>query len=250
MTTRTAVDVGRIVWHSLLTTDVERATTFYTGLFGWGIEVFMPGEMDYPMIASGGTQHGGFGPLDPATGAPPHWTAFVAVDDLDAALRRVRDAGGRVLGEVMDVPTVGRMAPVADPEGAVINAFQPEGGGSAPEGVFVWDEVYAGDTERAKGFYGTVFGWGAETSDMGPTGAYTVFTSASGRQVAGLMTPPQGVPPSWLTYVGTNDVDGTAQRATELGGRVLMPAIELPIGRFAVLQDPTGAAVGVFATAG
>jgi predicted enzyme related to lactoylglutathione lyase len=250
MTTKVKVDVGRIVWHTLMTTDVERAKTFYTGLFGWGIEVFMPGEMDYPMIASGGTQHGGFGPLDPATGAPSHWMAFVAVEDISGALGRARDAGGRVLGDVMDVPTVGRMAPVADPEGAVISAFQAAGDTPTPEGVFVWDELYARDTEGAKRFYGTVFGWGSEAAEMGQMGTYTIFTREGGQQVAGTMPPPQDVPPSWLTYIGTGDVDGVAARATELGGAVLMPGMDLPIGRFAVLQDPTGAAFGVFAPAG
>ena len=108
MATDVGTRVGRFVWHDLATGDVERAKEFYVDLLGWEIEVFKPGEMDYPMISSGGIQHGGFGPTQ--GGAPPHWMGHVHVEDLDSTLERVArerrhrarrpdgDPGGRAHG--------------------------------------------------------------------------------------------------------------------------------------------------------
>ena len=83
--------VGRFVWHDHISNDPAAASGFYADLLGWEIEVWKPGEMDYPMIKVGEESHG-FGPAQ--GGAPPHWLAHVLVDDVDAAAGRAEGAGG------------------------------------------------------------------------------------------------------------------------------------------------------------
>src|SRR5262249_47376784 len=122
--------VGTFVWHEHVSSDPERAHEFYKGLFGWEIEVFKPGEVDYTMIKSGGTTHGGFGKAQ--GGAPNHWMGHVLVEDADETAAKAKSAGGNVLFGPEDIPEVGRFVVFADPEGAVVSGFQPSGG-DAPQ---------------------------------------------------------------------------------------------------------------------
>jgi uncharacterized protein len=247
MTTQMQTAVGRFVWHDLNTTDVEAATRFYTELLGWDVEVWKPGEMDYPMINAKGSQHGGFGPAQ--GGAPSHWVGHVVVDNADAAGKRAQGAGGSVIVDPMDIPEVGRFTIVRDPQGSVISAFQPASGSDAtvPEGVFAWDELYTNDVDAAKRFYREVFGWTTEDMDMGEF-TYTLFKSGDA-QVAGGMTIPEGeeTPPHWYPYLATDDVDATTEKAKELGAKVYHGPADIPgdMGRISVLGDPTGATFGL-----
>ena len=125
----------------------------------------------------------------------------------------------------------------------------------APEAVrsgFVWHELMTTDTKAAAAFFTKVVGWKTQVSPRDPS--YTLFL-AGDRMVAGLMALPadaraMGAPPSWLSYIGTPDVDKTVRPAEGLGARVLRPAADIPtVGRFAVLQDPQGAAFAAFTPA-
>jgi predicted enzyme related to lactoylglutathione lyase len=239
--------VGRFVWHDHMSGDPDGARTFYSGLLGWDFEVWKAGEWDYPMIKVGEQTHGGFGPAQ--GGAPPHWLGHVRVDDPDAAAGRAEAAGGAIVAPAMDIPEVGRMVVVADPQGAVLSLFTPSGETTSAEGVFVWDELLTTDVEAAKRFYGEVVGWESRDMDMGPGGVYTIF-SAGGADRAGCMPRPENaaeMPPSWMTYLGTADVNATAAKAKELGANVLMEPFDvMTVGRLAVFADPTGAVVGLF----
>ena len=242
--------VGRIGWHELLTKDVEKAKSFYTELFGWGIETFKPGEVDYEMISSGGGAHGGFLSVDDiAPGAPTHWIAYVVVEDADEVGSTAEANGGTTVWGPTDIADVGRLIVIADPQGAVIAAIAPFGEAPQPEGVFVWDELLTTDVEEAKRFYGAVFGWTTSEMDVGgPAGPYTLF-HAGETQVAGAMNKPGEGPPTpmWQTYIGTADVDATTEKARGLGAQVYVEPMDIPtIGRFSVIADPTGAVVGLF----
>jgi predicted enzyme related to lactoylglutathione lyase len=128
--------------------DPAAASSFYSGLLGWEIEVWKPGEMDYPMIKVGEAQHGGFGPAQ--GGAPAHWLGHVAVEDADEAAARAEAAGGRVVAPAMDIPEVGRMVVVADPQGAILSLYTPADTNWTPaEGVFVWDELTTASRPRS-----------------------------------------------------------------------------------------------------
>jgi predicted enzyme related to lactoylglutathione lyase len=117
------------------------------------------------------------------------------------------------------------------------------------EGVFVWDELMTTDVEGAKRFYGEVVGWESRDMDMGEL-TYTLF-GTGGVDRAGCMPLPagaEGMPPAWLTYLGTDDVDAIAEKATSLGANaIIMEPTDIPtVGRLAVIVDAAGAAVGLF----
>ncbi len=121
---------------------------------------------------------------------------------------------------------------------------------SASHGRFTWYELMTTDTAAAKKFYSSVVGWGTQDMPM-PGMTYTLLTAGETR-VAGLMELMQqaremGAPPAWLGYVAVDDVDATTEQAKRLGGSVHMPPMDIPdVGRFAVLADPQGAALGLF----
>jgi predicted enzyme related to lactoylglutathione lyase len=120
------------------------------------------------------------------------------------------------------------------------------------QGAFSWCELMTDDPAAAAEYYGSLFGWTTETMDMG-TGPYRVL-KVGGEAVGGMLGKPTGAPkmPSfWGCYVTVDDIDRTAQRCVELGGKVLMPPTEIPtVGRMAVLQDPQGATLSAITYAG
>jgi uncharacterized protein len=244
MSTGVKTRVGQFVWHELLTTDVERAQSFYSELLGWKIDTWKPGEVDYPMITAKGEQHGGFGPLE--SGGSSHWVGHVAVEDVDEAGAVAKREGGSIRGEPGGHPEVGRWATIVDPQGAVISAFAPSYDSPAPSGVFLWNELSTPDTERAKSFYAALFGWSTEDMDMGAAGVYTIFNKADGENAGGAMQNP-AAPAAWYPYLAADDVDAGVAEARKLGAQVLAePADVETVGRFAVLIDPTGATFGLY----
>jgi predicted enzyme related to lactoylglutathione lyase len=113
-------------------------------------------------------------------------------------------------------------------------------------GRFVWHELLTTDTGAAAAFYPKVVPWRTQPSSMP---GYTLWM-AGDAQVGGLMALPgdsAGTPPHWLIYIGTPNVDATAEHAQRLGARVVKPPADIPnVGRFAVLADPQGATFALF----
>jgi predicted enzyme related to lactoylglutathione lyase len=232
------------VWHEQVSPNPKQAQEFYTRLFGWGTEVFKPGEADYTMISSRGRNHGAF--ASAMEGAPPpHWLSHIHVEDLDRTIEKAKGAGGKLVAGPFDMSEVGRIGIIGDPQGAYVSAYQPESEGPAPEGVFVWDELGTTDADGAQRFYEEVFGW--STSDMGADyGGYRIFNRGE-TGIAGLMTlPDKSIPPHWQPYVAVDDPDAIAAKAAELGGSVLAEPMDVPnVGRIAILRDDQGAPFGI-----
>jgi hypothetical protein len=116
-------------------------------------------------------------------------------------------------------------------------------------GAFSWNELMTTDPDAALRYYTALFGWTTDAMAM-PNGTYHVV-KANGTAIGGVMAMPKeagAMPPCWGSYVTVDDVDATARRATELGGRVLHGPEDIPgVGRFAVVADPQGAVVNVIA---
>lgn len=113
-------------------------------------------------------------------------------------------------------------------------------------GTFCWPELSTSDQAGAEKFYGALFGWTQTITPMGPESHYTVFERNGKPVAAGTTLQPeqaaQGVPPNWLSYVATNDVDASVAKAQSLGGMLFAgPFDVMEHGRMAVLGDPTGA---------
>jgi predicted enzyme related to lactoylglutathione lyase len=129
-----ATAVGKtFCWHELYTPDGEASVKFYTECLGWGTKAMEMGEMGtYNMLTVDGQALAGMMQTTGTPGmenVPPHWSIYVTVDDVDARLAKCLENGATNLVPPMDVPTVGRMALVQDPQGATFWLFKP-----APQG--------------------------------------------------------------------------------------------------------------------
>ncbi|MHC5113781.1 MAG: VOC family protein [Planctomycetota bacterium] len=116
-------------------------------------------------------------------------------------------------------------------------------------GTFCWNEVLTRDVAQCKGFYTKLFDWTTDEMDMGGGNMYTMFKSGDTHTGGCMkMDGPQfeNVPPHWLAYIAVDDVDACAKQAESLGGKVCCPPTDLPVGRFAIIQDPGGAVFGVW----
>jgi len=116
------------------------------------------------------------------------------------------------------------------------------------QGMISWHELMTGDVEGAKKFYAELLGWGFQEFPMEEGGSYWVVKVGE-EEVGGIMgTPPDaaGVPPHWGLYITVDNVDATVKKAEKMGAMVLVPPMDIPkVGRFAVLQDPQGAAFAI-----
>lgn len=245
---------GTFCWVEIGTTNADAAKNFYRELFGWDYEDGEAGPgMIYTMISLNGKAVGGLYQLNSemlSAGVPPHWLNYVAVANTDEAAAQAAAAGGSVMKGPFDVATAGRMAIIQDPTGAVFALWQPKdmpGSGISHDfGTCCWQELGTTDTQKAKDFYTTLFGWATES--FPGSMEYTIFKK-SNEGVGGMyeITPEMGsIPPHWLTYFAVADCDATVQKATELGGSVVKTAEDIPgVGRFAILRDPASAVFAI-----
>ena len=239
-------DYGRFVWFELVAKDEAAGARFYGEVIGWKVQPMdMPGGMKYPMIMAGQTPIGGIAP--PQDSASPHWVSYVSVEDVDASAKKVKKLGGALLAPAFDVPTVGRMQPVADPQGAKFFLFHNANGDSEPaqgEGSFHWNELSTDDPEAAVAFYEKAFGYTHETMDMG-MGAYFVLKNGDALR-GGAMKAQTPAPAHWLQYATVEDCDAAAARAKKAGGQIVVPPSDIPgVGRIAAVVDPLGATMGI-----
>lgn len=247
---------GRFAWYELLTTDPKGAIAFYSDVLGWKTQPFE--GSDYTMWVASQGPLGGVTALPEQAkqmGASPYWQANVEVEDLDAAMAKVKELGGRII-HAEDVPTVGRFAVIADPQGAVIALFTPANPMAAhdtnQQGEFSWAELYTTDHVAALAFYNQVVGWQKlDEFDMGPMGKYFLWGRDPSNQLGGMMTMPKGMttpdgkplPPGWMYYATATDFDAALERAKAHGAKVLNGPMEVPGGQRVVqLMDPQGAA--------
>jgi len=252
MPTRDSYAQGTPNWVDLQTTDQAAAKAFYGGVFGWSYDDQpMEGDAVYSLAKLGDENVAAIAPQSPelaAAGAPPMWNTYLAVDSADEAAAKVGPAGGTVAMEPFDVMDAGRMAFVLDPSGAPVAFWQAGrhiGATLVNEpGTVVWNELIT-DNPAVVSFYERVLGVTTATAEMGE-GKYTMFQVA-GREVGGT-TPPmmEGVPNHWHVYFAVADADASAAKITELGGSVMVPPFDTPIGKMAVVTDPQGAVFSLF----
>src|SRR5205807_10351430 len=156
--------------------------------------------------------------------------------------------GGKVHKEPTDIPTVGRFAIIADPQGAALSVFKPSSDMKlhdvAKEGEFCWNELLTSDSAAGFQFYSQLLGWNVLSEmDMGATGKYRIFGAGDVR-LGGIMTLPKGapMPTTWLYYAQTNDLDAALDRAKRNGAKVMNGPMDVPEGRIVQMMDPQGAA--------
>ena len=248
MTTKHAQ--GTFVWPELGTSDLAGARKFYTALFGWTVQEVPMGEgQTYLIFKLDGHEAGAAYQLvkeQSDKGVPPHWAAYIAVEDCDATAAKIKAAGGQVMMGPSDVMgTLGRMAACMDPTGASFCLWQAKdhlGVRVLDEpGALCWTELMTKDTARAKAFYTSVIGWKTQGMPMGDTD-YTVWLKADGKNAGGMMaiTPQMGpVPPHWMSYFRVANIQDAVKRAAAMGAKIVVPIQPVPgVGQFATLHDP------------
>jgi predicted enzyme related to lactoylglutathione lyase len=189
---------------------------------------------------------------------------YVWVDNADDAAAEAQAAGGAILVEPFDAPPAGRMAVLADPTGAPFCVWQAgvrQGAQVVNEaGAWAMSQLRTPDPERAAAVYGAVFGWTTETFGSGP-GAVTMFRLPGyvggepqqpvSREVIAVMAAASGdESPRWSADFWVGDVDAVADSAERLGGRIIAPPFDNPVGKTAVLADPSGVSFTVSRVSG
>jgi predicted enzyme related to lactoylglutathione lyase len=242
-----AVEIGNPCWADIMTSDTAATRAFYTELLGWEAEEpdeefggYFNFTKDGARIAGAMANQGG--------GMPDLWSIYLAVADATATCEAVVKAGGAVMVEPMAVGTLGTMAVVAEPTGAVIGMWQPgdhKGFGYVAEpGAPGWFELFTRDYEASRSFYTDAFGWDLHKVSDEADFKYSTLHEGDA-QAAGIMDAsgflPAEVPPHWSIYFAVDDVDAALAKVAELGGSVEVPAEDTPYGRLATAIDPTGA---------
>jgi predicted enzyme related to lactoylglutathione lyase len=242
---------GRFCWYELMTTDPGAAPGFYAAVTGWGTQAWEGGSMPYTMWMNGENPIGGIMELPEearAGGAPPHWLAYVSTATIEETTEKAKELGGTVLHGPMELPEVGTITVIQDPQGAVFCAFQPAtytpGHDGPPAiGEFSWHELATTDWEAAWTFYSKLFGWQkADAMDMGEMGTYQMYHRGA-HPLGGIFNKPPEMPVScWVLYVRVPDVAAAVSQVTAMGGKVLMGPMEVPGGDLvAQCSDPQGA---------
>jgi predicted enzyme related to lactoylglutathione lyase len=250
--------LGRPVWYELLTTDMAGAEKFYTAVVGWTTTAFDGAPQPYKMwMRSGQAPIGGVMTIPDGMSFPPHWEMYIGVPKLEDAVSKIERGGGGAMGPLIEVPTVGRMQTMRDPQGAVFAIHEPASPGEmAPEappeiGEVSWIELMTTDAPAARAFYREQFGWkDMDTADMGPIGMYYMF----GRDVGMLggmfnrSAEMAQIPPNWLLYFRVPEINAGADRITANGGQIVNGPMEVPGGDWIVQgMDPQGAAFALHA---
>jgi predicted enzyme related to lactoylglutathione lyase len=233
-------------WVDLASPDVRTTADFYQALFGWDVVDSGPELGNYRMCLLHNREVAGIGPAQ-APDVPPAWTTYLAVDDADKTCEAISANGGTVVMPPMAVGDQARLAIAQDPTGAFFGIWQA---GSMigmsicnEAGAVVWNEQISRDPDRARTFYGAVFGYTFHR--MGGEFAYWTLTPPGATEsVAGLGTWEGAVadaPAHWMTYFLVENVDDAVATAEGAGGTTTQAPTDTAFGRMAVLVDPTGA---------
>jgi uncharacterized protein len=249
--------LGRPVWYELMTTDVPAAEAFYRNVVSWTSAPFEGSPDPYTIFKRGGqTQVAGLMKRPTDMNMPPFWAMYVGVPKLEDAVAHINRLGGGELSPVIEVPTIGRLQMMRDPQGAAFYIIQPTSTEERPEaapevGEASWHELMTTDAPAAMRFYNQVFGWEpSEAMDMGELGKYQMFNRPHG-MIGGMMNKPPAmaqVPPHWLIYFRVPDINVAAERIKANGGQIINGPMEVPGGDWVLnALDPQGSAFGLHA---
>lgn len=246
---------SKFIWYELMTGDVDAAAKFYGAVIGWTVQSSGQPGMDYRLWSIGDEAVGGLMAIsaDAATqGMRPVWLGYLNVANVDQSIAQLVAAGGAVCMQATDIPNIGRIAMVTDPQGAAIYIMAPIGVGESPAfapgrpGHGAWHELHTSDWQAAFAFYGTQFGWTkSQAMDMGPMGIYQLF-NAGGDAIGGMMNSPNFPKPMWLYYFNVEDINAGKARVQDAGGTILFGPAEVPGGWIVQARDPQGAMFALF----
>jgi len=250
-------DLGSFIWYELMTTDPDGAKAFYDAAVGWNIEPQSQFPNGYRMIGrSDGKFAGGILPLNDEMqqhGARPTWLGYIYVPDVDASVTAIEAGGGKALMPAFDIPNIGRVAMIADPQGApfyIMKPIPPAGEPEAKSDVFStteqqrvgWNELSTSDPASARAFYTRQFGWDdSDFMDMGEMGEYR-FLAHDGTRIGALCGTMPGAQSKWRYYFRVPSIAKAKATAEAKGGTIHMGPHQVPTGDYIIIgSDPQGA---------
>ena len=247
---------GEFIWYELITTDPNGAEAFYTKILNWQVRDSGHPEMDYRLISAQKDVAGLMQMPDEAcsAGMQSAWLGYILVEDVDASIDSILASGGQIQMPATDIPNVGRIAMLSDPQGAVFyimkgidddmcHSIDP-----SELGQCCWNELSTSDPTAALDFYQSQFGWQkGESIPMGDQpDPYQLMHYATKRDDTGMgavtKVMDENMPPVWTFYFNVADIDQAAELIGKNGGQVVMGPIEVPDEKFILLGiDPQGA---------
>lgn len=250
---------GSFIWYELLTADAKAAKAFYDAVVGWNIDAEAPpGGMDYRMINAADGAAGGVMQLNAdmlAGGAKPVWLGYFGVDDVDASVAAIVADGGTVHLPAFDIPGIGRLAMLTDPQGIpfyVMRGASPESSTAYQRMGFQhvsWNELLTPDDAAALAFYEKHFNLTkAGSMPMGPMGDYSFIANgdSAGEAVGAMMRTPEGARSGWGFYFRVQDIDVAKTAVEANGGSVHADPMQVPGGEWIInAVDPEGTPFGL-----
>jgi hypothetical protein len=225
------------VWHEVGTTDLTAGADFYAQIAGWKTESWSQNP-SYKLFVTRREPRAGLYLINESPNTltpPPHWLSYIGTPDVDATVRQAVELGGKVMVPAYNVPSVGRMAHLQDPQGALFAVSSQERRSKYTDpqlGDFSWHELLTSNWQTAFDFYSKLFAWEKmDAIDMGPQGTYQIF-GTGGRQLGGIFNP-GGLPPGgplWIPYIMVVDARRSSETAREFGATIVQGPMEVPGG--------------------
>ncbi|MCP4333681.1 MAG: VOC family protein [Gammaproteobacteria bacterium] len=256
---------GKVVWHDLITEAPEASKHFYHELFGWEFEQVDIGgglfnTIDYTLIRHNGRLIGGM--VNQAhlktQEDVSQWIGLISVADVDATTAVVTATGGTVLTAPVNLAKRGRLAVVADPQGALFTLLQTHSRDPLDEaepdvGGFLWNELWTEDVAAAADFYQQLAGYSDEGNilkdNVENNREYRLLSSQGKPRVGIMKIPAEDLTPLWVSYLRIEDaaaLDAIVARVEELGGAILLDPQDREIGgRVALIAGPSGAGIAL-----
>ncbi|MFI8219415.1 VOC family protein [Streptomyces sp. NPDC085932] len=241
---------GSPCWADAMFSDLEGAKRFYGELLGWTFAESSTEYGNYTEAYAGGKAVAAVVPPMPGQDGQEglsQWCLYFAAEDAAATAARIREHGGQMLMEPMQVGDFGTMCLARDPGGVVFGVWQAgthEGFQAMAEpGAYVWAEVFTREPEKSDAFFPAVFSYRQKDMEDGETD-FRVYDLGE-RSVLGRMRMTDDFPPEMPPYINVyftvEDCDAAVAKATELGGVLRFGPMTTPFGRFAAISDPQGA---------
>ncbi|HVN45389.1 MAG TPA: VOC family protein [Steroidobacteraceae bacterium] len=243
---------GKLIWAELFTPDLNAAEHFYGQLFGWSFRDIAIGQRAYAVASLDGAPIAGFVQIGARRpGSPqPAWLTFLSVPNVQLAGEAILAHGGKELSAPHAYRLRGKQAVYTDPQGAVFAILNSHSGDPpdvlAAPGEWIWSALVTRDPDSGAAFYQQVFGFEVFPLQSGVRGDHLMLASEQFARASVNPLPRDDSQPHWVDFVRVQDVNRTAETATNLGGRILVaPHADRHGGTVALLADPSGAAIGV-----
>jgi len=241
---------GKFGWYELMTSDPKAAGKFYSDVVGWTThEMASPDGSSYTTFNIGSVGMAGMLTIPGHTA----WIGYISVEDVDAHIEKIVEAGGKLWKPATDIPGMLRFAVLSDPQGAAIVVFTADPAMPSPQrpappatGTISWHELYTTDLDAGFDFYQKMFGWTKLSDmDMGPMGLYRLFDEGDHKEMGdgGMMNKAPQIPVScWNFYFQVDSINAAVKRVESGGGKVLNGPTQVPGGGWIIQgQDPLGA---------